>query len=238
MDWFSIQSKVVQKNSKIVSAKEIGRNYMLHIDKNMPKSFVPRMPTSAASSENAHCSRITVGSTLLDCLLGYARADDDFITSGMGAAEKFRGGYDICTLEFDHCLKPNSKLVYDADLTNEYWLVSYRPDLIQYKPKLIGKIFLDSVTYKLISGKKTPVALFTAYVSHNKAEGIPYTPNLFLEAGEYRITGALNFENDHPEIQCISENISVSEFNKAKQLNASMLSYNASAAPRCIKEKW
>jgi hypothetical protein len=48
--WFSIQSKTVQSNSKIVSAEEIKQDYMLHIDKKTPAKFVPMMPRSAVES--------------------------------------------------------------------------------------------------------------------------------------------------------------------------------------------
>jgi hypothetical protein len=240
MDWFSLQSKAVQKNATIVSADELGQNYMLHIDKNTPKVFIPMMPKSAAGSENATVARITVAPHIQGCITGYARVENDFLDSGIKKVSKdpFRGGYDICILEFEHCLKPNANLVYDAKRSQEHWLVSYRPDLIQYKPKKIGKFFVKELTFKRESSEKIAESYLQGYLEHNYAPGIYYTPTTLINAGYHRLSWKIedphinnrleNFSN-FSVVQCTKE-----EYEREKSLTAALLSYGQSS----ITPKW
>lgn len=229
-NWLALQSRRVQTESVIVNSEDLGQNFMLHIDKKSPKVFIPQMPRRASVSENNTTSRVTVAPTLLGCLIAYASTDHDFrLGSNKQVARdySFRGGYEINELEFTHCIKPSYKLVYDADLTEEHWLVSFNKDTLQYKNKLIGKVFIKSITSQAVSGNY-PDTILTLYIEHQKPEGIKFSPNIHLKPGYYK--AVLSFENEvarsvNDEKDFKVKQVSENEYNEAKGLSASMLSF-------------
>lgn len=233
--WFSIQSKEVQANSKIVSAEDIKQDYMLHIDKQTPTVFTPRMPASAAKSENDTVARITVAPTLVGCMIGYARIESD-VTEGTDKDKvektQFRGGYDIRELPFKHCLFPNEKLVFDAQRSQEHWLVSYNKETLEYKPSKVGKFFVSKITYETVTGK-VPVARFEIYIEVHKEGGFKFSPNIYLDKGFYRATVSFDRETDKGSIEeeCHFkvEPINPEGYKTAKQLSAAMLSHKDKA---------
>jgi hypothetical protein len=108
-DFIGLQCRGVRDNVNIVTSDQLGRNYMLRIDKKLPDVFYPNMPKSADPRENDSCPRITCAPTLLGCMIGYFRMESD-ITAGSLPDESgyhaFFGGYYISKLPFDACLKP------------------------------------------------------------------------------------------------------------------------------------
>lgn len=232
--WYCTQSKEVQANSTIVAAQDIGQDYMLHIDKQTPAVFVPRMPRVAASSENDTSARITVAAHLIGCIIGYDRLEPDLLGGTDKSTVKktgFRGGYDICTLPFKHCLFPNEKLVYDAQRSHEHWLVSYNKETLEYKPTKVGKMFVSKVTYVPVTGKD-PAVVFEIYVEVNKVDGFKFSPSAYLDKGFYFITIGFNRDkhqgsaDDHNDLKV--EKIDAAQYNKAKRLSAALLSHKDS----------
>lgn len=229
--WFSVQSKEVQVNGKIVSAEDCDQDYMLHIDKQTPAIFVPRLPKSAAKSENDTTARITVAPNLVGCMIGYARIEAD-VTGGTSKDKvektQFRGGYDICELPFKHCLFPNEKLVFDSQRSQEHWLVSYNKETLEYKPTKVGKLFISKITYETVTGKE-PVARFEIYIEVNKEGGFKFSPGIYLDKGFYRATVSFDRENDkgsvNEERHFKVEPINPEGYKTAKQLSAAMLSH-------------
>lgn len=228
LDWFLIQSKAVQRNSKIVSREDSGYATMLHIDKNMPKLFVPRMPRSAVDSENDTTARITVAPTLLGCFLAYQRGVNDFFTGSRPdkTNDQFRGGYDICELDFDFYIEPNEKLVHDAPSTGEKWLVSYDKKTLQYKPSKIGKIFVSQVTAIAQSGR-VPKLKMVVYAWHESSRDMLLTENVPLSAGYYRLEFDMShaYHVDVEQIENLNHvAITQGEWNSVKGYSAALLS--------------
>ena len=233
--WFSTQSKEVQANSKIVSAQELGQDYMLHIDKQTPAAFISRMPASAAKSENDTTARITVAPHLVGCMIGYDRIDSDLLGgTGKTTVEKtgFKGGYEICELPFKHCLFPNEKLVFDSQRSHEHWLVSYNKETLEYKPTKVGKMFIASAVYLPNSGS-VPVVSFEVYIEVHKEGGFKFSPNIHLDKGFHRVVVTFGREKDQgssdEEANFTPTCIDVTDYNKAKQLSAAMLSHQDKA---------
>jgi hypothetical protein len=244
LDWFLIQSKVFQKNAKILSAKEHGQNFMLHIDKNTPKVFLPQMPRSASWEEDNTVGRVTVAPTLAGCGYGYARVESDFMDGPndgkdqwnvqLGSKnEHYRGGYDICAIEFTHCISVNNALVFDAPRSGEKWLVTYNKKTMQYKPVKIGKLFFTSALLQAAKGSdkiQQPGFSMIGYLWHEKAEGIYLVEGKLLPPGYYRVNmhwdepGENKKEN--PNNHTFTK-ISAGEYNQKKQLHASLLSESA-----------
>jgi hypothetical protein len=239
LDWFLIQSKNFQKNAKILSAKEHGQNFMLHIDKNTPKLFLPQMPRSAAVSEDNTVGRVTVAPTLAGCGHGYARVETDFLdgpndgsnlSPGGHKKDPYRGGYDICIVEFTHCIVPNKNLVYDEPRSNERWLVTYNKKTMQYKPIKIGKLFFTEahlVAAKSGAWVQMPGFNMTGYLWHEKAEGIYLVGGKLLPPGYYKVNMHWDnpgvYEQENPNNHTFTK-INAGEFDKNKNLHAALLS--------------
>lgn len=134
------QNDTVIKNIKVVSRQEHGQKYMLHVTPTKVRSYIPMMPRSSAGSENAMVPRVTVSDTLMGCLIGYTRVDDNILNGQLYLGLDYKNGYYIYGLDWEYALKPNNKLVYDAKYSNEHWLVNYNKDTVEYKPTLLGKI--------------------------------------------------------------------------------------------------
>jgi hypothetical protein len=232
LDWLAVQSKEVQKNAEVVSASDFPCG-MIHIDKNTPKVFVPMMPPSASpTGENRTCARITVAPTIVGCCYGYARVEMDFLD---GPNKKFprdpyRGGYEISELDFKHAIKPNAKLTYDGDRSDEHWLVSYSKETLQTKPSKVGKLFITAAHFQAAKTGDTvqmPAAKLIGYLWHEKASGILFTKNNTLKPGYYRIEMLFEDpgvhtpekESNHTAVPC-----SKAEYDDRKQLHAAMLS--------------
>lgn len=238
MNWFKLQSKKVQTHSKIVSAEEVGQDYMLHIDKKTPAVFNPMMPRSASATEDNTAARITVSPSLLGCMLGYARVEMD-VQNGTKATDVkstgFRGGYEICELEFKYCLAVNTKLVYDADVSNEHWLVTYNKKTMNYKPVKVGEFFVKYLTYEASSGSQ-PNTIITFYLHVIKESGFNYGLDKHVDKGFYKCVTKwdsseellLNKEDQH------IESISGSEYAKQKGLSAAMLSMEFINKPKYL----
>lgn len=230
--WFTVQSKRAQSNSAIVTPELLGQDYMLHIDKNTPSKFIPMMPRSAGSSEDNTVARVTVAPTLIGCIMGYARAEYDFQHQGQQDAkskDKYRGGYEICELKFTYCLKPNEKLVYDAVVTGEHWLVCYNKNTMAYIPTKVGEMFIKSINYENV-GDKYPRADITFYVSIIKEDGFMLTSDIKLDKGQYTVTySEKDMKEDGTFDKVTYSNITVGEYNTAKSLCASLLQYTDGA---------
>lgn len=230
--WYSTQSKETQTNSRIVSAEELEQDYMLHIDKQTPDRFISRMPRSAAKSENDTTPRITVAPNLVGCLIGYARAESDLLDgTDKSTLERtgFRGGYDICTLPFKHCLSPNEKLVYDAKRSQEHWLVSYNKETLEYVPTKIGKLFVSKITYEAVTDN-SPKPTFEIYIEIHKESGIKFSPSIHLDKGFHKAVVSFDRKNNagsvDEEKNFIVTPIDVTEYNKCKKLSAALLSHS------------
>lgn len=238
--WISLQSKEVRDNSLIVDCVNLKQNFMLHIDKETPKVFVPMMPRSASLTENNTAARITVAPNLVGCFIGYARAETDFLAgsaSDVIKSTQFKGGYSICSLPFTHAIFPAPKLVYDSKRSNEHWLVTYNQQTLEYVPEKIGKLFVSKVTYLAETGK-LPSPEFEIYIEVNKPSGILFSPSIHLKAGYHKTV--VSFERKkHPGSTNEEDNfevteISKQEYDKVKKLSAAMLSRD-DTAPHFLK---
>lgn len=221
--FLDMQTPSVRKNVEIVSGSE--KPELLHIDLSgqAPKTFYPMFSHRAALSENNTVARITVADTLLGCLIGYSKAYFDYFQN----SKKFEG-YDINVFEYESCLKPNKKLVYDAEVTNEHWLVSYNKETINFKPKKIGTFFLIEtvVSRELRNGKLT-----TSYVRTKTAleckETLYITKGKKISPGFYTILYLADLEEHMTysyDDKVLIEKITEAEFSKIKLKHAPNIS--------------
>lgn len=235
--FLALQSKEVQGNCTIVTPATMGCAHALHIDKITPAVFVPRMPKSAADTENDSCARVTVAGTLLGCYIGYYRGESDFIRGPVRTNENgegFLGGYSISRLKFDHALKPNQHLVFDAERSEELWLVAYNQQNSQYVPEQIGKMFVTHVSYSKGSGD-APKCTVRFCVENNDSLGMWLTKDKLLEVGFWEIEAT--WDNIQARtIELADCHLSIAKLDKdsyerSKTLTAAFLSRHADALP-------
>lgn len=221
-DYLSIQNPKVRKNSEIVSASDLQFPFMLHIDAKVTPAFIPMMPRRAAMSEDNTIPRVTVADTLLGCIVGYA----SFFYNMMDYSKL--EGYVIHKLPFNHCIRPNEKLVYDAEASNEHWLIGYNKQSLKYPTEVIGKMFLSEILLTREPDKHsekptTNIKRATAYFEID--EPILVAKDTVAEAGYYELTflgPESHYCYDDPK--CFSlKKIGASEYMKAKNLSAATL---------------
>lgn len=222
--YFSIQSDKVKKNASIVSADELGQDFMLHISKkNMSKTpYTPIIGHRQALSEDRSVPRVTVAPTLLGCIYGFADMIQYIASYSPQHDKDYKQGFYIHAIPFEYCLKPNNKLVYDASLTGEHWLVRYNEQTNIYNGKLIGKLFCNKLTMLPVTSK-TNIITVELYVSIDKADGIQFNDKVHLAKGFYAIEfeyEKLMLKNGLNPVPITSE-----EFFNTKKLRADMLSH-------------
>jgi hypothetical protein len=128
-------------------------------------------------------------------------------------------------VDFEACLKPNNKLVYDSSASGEHWLVTYNENTVKYVPKSIGKMFVRSIT-QTATNDAYPIVDMEVLIAINAGVSIPFNATRSLETGYYRIVGPYvfhvkNYKVDKPyEITEISK----AEWSEAKSISAAMLS--------------
>lgn len=226
-NYLSLQTKEVQANANIVDPSMMGVLWSMHIDKNTPPVFTPRMPKSAMASENDSCPRVTVACTLLGCYIGYFRGEEDVANGSPrneGESDHFLGGYNISKLRFNQALKPKPKLVRDADRSEELWLVPYNDQNTEYKPIIIGKMFVSALSYLPVSGEYPNISI-TLYVQNTDTDGMWLDRKIKLDVGYYKVhvTWPSLFErsiyNEKTEVETISKD----EFENRKRAVANFL---------------
>lgn len=231
LEFHSLQSDAVRSGSTVVDQEMVGQDFMLHIDKNTPAVFTPRMPPSADEREDMTCARITVAPTLWGCYIGYNRAHDDFAEGSapkQDAKDAYRGGYEICELPFEYALKVDTALVPDAEKSQEHWLVAYSEATRAYTPKKVGKIFATKFTQEAVSGA-VPKRSLILYVQVAKQGGFKFSPKIALSEGYHKVMVAWKgsrwpfvSQDDDVQVSTITEG----EWMAAKGLSASMLSHH------------
>lgn len=175
----------VSENVTKFTPKDLTVPFLFRLDANVPKNFVPRMPASAAQSENNTVPRVVTATTMFGCMSGHA---------GMVAFLWDRAGsetpdnhYKISAFTFEFGLFPNKKLVYDAEDNKEAWLITYDKESLSYRPVPIGEMFFHKLSMTVMGKSKvdTRVAEFLAHITLE--EGMPLCEGIHLKKGFYYI---------------------------------------------------
>lgn len=216
----------IQQNATVVTPEDLGQDYLLHIspDPNIRK-FTPKLTLRGAPSENREVTRICASTSLLGCLVGYAAAEEDYFKASDNK-EGYRGGFKIYALPFKAALRPNARLVYDAKHSDEFWLVTYSKETVEFIPESVGKAFYESITYVARSGKK-PFGFGVLLVEVTKEEGIWYSKNNHLEKGYWRVESMVpsNSSLAYSDRDVKVTRMSKGDYQSAKNASAAMLSY-------------
>lgn len=224
----------VRDNVTIVTPEDIGSPFLLHVSKKPNiKRFTPFIGFRQANMEDRTLPRVTTSVQLLGCLIGYAMSEIEFIEGQRSSKENssflfdkndyFRGGLYIYGIPFEYALRPNNKLVYDASMSNEHWLINYRRDQVDYPAEVIGKLFYTKII--LSASENRPEESMEMYIEVDR--DISFTDKKVLTKGYWKIEGpsprqTKNFKTTKP---FKFTEISKSEFYSFKNENVALLSH-------------
>jgi hypothetical protein len=211
----------VRKNITKVTPESLGSNFLIRIDVKTPAYFSPQMPRRAAISEDNTVPRICVSSNLLGCIIGYSGLTHDFHKH-----DDLNGIY-INKIDFDYCVRPNDKLVYDASVSDEHWLLSYNKNTFKYKPITVGKMFIHEVTYSRNQNKKSkyPEETMLLYIEITDSDvTVNFDSKFKLTKGYYKAT----VKND---VSSNIKKITKAEYDDKKSLSAVLLDHTSTSIP-------
>lgn len=194
---YEILNPKVISNTEIVEASKQKLPFMIHITKeHTAKPYVPRIGMNQAKTEDRTLPRVTCADTLLGCMIGYARIESEFfnVDNEPELREIHKTGYRINRLDYKYCLKPNSRLVFDAIATNEHWLIAYTKETHFYKPLLAGYLFIQSIKVTQNAKNVDPDSEIEIYIDVRDKEGFYLTKKIYLSQGYHR---ALILYNRH-----------------------------------------
>lgn len=186
-DTIALYHPDVQKNIKIATPDMFPLPIAFHItEPGVPNPFWPRLPKSAAPSEDATVPRVIAASTIVGCMNGASYIHSNAVYR-QGGNEPCTNYYHILGMRFDYCLLPNRELVYDAEVTQEQWLVSYNKDTKNYKHVQMGEFFFHSLSELMRPNSKVNQTEGVFYIHVQKDPGVAITKNQVLNKGFYRL---------------------------------------------------
>lgn len=231
----------VKKNTEIVTPDSIGSDVLYHIALDKRAKFFPNISKRAGMSEDNTMTRIHVAPTLAGCWFGYAGGGSlaanyipdttkKKVSINSPKPSLYKGGFYIHEIPFRCALKPNTNLVYDSDLTDEIWLVTYNEFTKVYSANIVGMLFPHKVTYLPRTGK-FPEEITTLCLKVEKGKQLKFSLNNVYykptkNAPEYIKEGFWMFDiGDQIGIGNLVK-INEKDFNEYKLKSAGMLSFS------------
>lgn len=229
----------VKRGTTIETPDTIGQDVLYHIALDRRPTLFPNISKRAGNLEDNTLPRVHMSMNLSGCWFGYAGGGDlaaQYIVNdkkgSSGNNQKlspYKGGFYIHSVPFRAGLRPNLELVYDADFTDEIWLITYNKMSVAFKTTIIGLMYTKSVTYIPRTGKG-PVEITTICINIERGQSMHFTadnkyfkPNLevpaILKEGFYQFDisdqfGIKNFKKITPR-----------EFKDGKLKSAGMLNF-------------
>lgn len=219
----------VGKNCTVVSPEELGQEFLYHISTNHGiKKFIPQLTQRTAQKEDRSVPRVSVAPTIFGCILGYQGDHHDW---EWGRAEKkWRDGWYVYGFRNEVSVKPNVKVLYDADFTDERWLVPYKPEKWEYPAEIVGKYFYRSVReyQRNAKGEKTIEVFFEV----SKGASIRFSDDIMLTEG-YWTFEFLRWAKGWDKV-VVNElrKLTPAEWKKVKGETAELLSYQEPPSAR------
>ena len=181
----SLLGDAVTKNVTTLEPKDLKIPLLFRVDVEVPKTFIPRMPKSAAHTENATVPRVVTATTLLGCMCGHAHMF--WLIRDRRAKEELESHYVISAFEFDYALGPNKKLVYDADESKEAWLIAYDAKTTEYRAKKYGELLIMKVSVESRPNEQVNKEISEVAVRVDGDQGLPLGDNIVLTKGFYHL---------------------------------------------------
>lgn len=135
--WIKMQNNRIRQNAEVVTL-----NQAYHISSNPKiKRFIPAISQRQAPTEDRTVPRVCVSPHLVGAICGHAAVSMDAIDSWFNKKMFEMSIYDMPFTEY---VKPNAKLVFDAEDTDEHWVVPNDMKSVTFKADIIGTFVLYS----------------------------------------------------------------------------------------------
>jgi hypothetical protein len=220
-DYLKYIPKYIQDNSTLITPESINQNYLIHLSniKHKDDILIPNVSRRAALVEDNTLARVHTSTDILGCLYGIAITHLNVINNHINKNTNklvFNNGYYVYKIPFEYALRPNTKLVFDVEQSNEMWLTRYE-NVDNYKAQLVGHLIIDHVS--VIPTDSSP--LFTTSFLLNTNDTIKLDSIKEIDKGniEFDFTIGVTKQLDPVKIRQY-------DYEGKKQLHASMLSIN------------
>lgn len=212
----------VSDNVTVVSPQELGQRWLYHISTDPKiKQFIPALTRRTAMKEDRTVPRISVASSIIGCLIGYQGDIYDFMDSN--SEDKWRDGWYIYGFENECSVTPSTKILYDAKLTDERWLVPYKADKWKYPAKLIGKFFYRQVAME--QQNKERVWNVEAIFEVSRGSEVRMMDGLSLTEGYWSVSFKRSVRDWKKAKADHVRQLTVAEWKSLKGLHANLLSF-------------
>lgn len=234
--YLEISIPLVKDNVEIVTPADLfGDKHLYHIsfDNNI-KTFTPIIGRRQLHMEDRTTPRICTAPTLIGCMKAHMSVEHTVEGTAYPNEGEYKGGFVIYGLPFEFALKVGKKLVNDADITGECWLVTFDKDTISYKPDVIGKGFYRTITVTAKNASKDNYRDGEMYFEVIE-DGLQFNNKVRLDKGYWKVEGPISTEPrttlDDPHSLFTYTKISESEYLSVKGSVASMLSFEETKKP-------
>lgn len=229
----------VRRGTTIETPDTIGQDVLYHIALDRRPVLYPNISKRAGNLEDNTLPRVHMSMNLSGCWFGYAGGGElasQYIvdakkktTANNQKLSPYKGGFYIHSVDFRAGLRPNLELVYDADFTDELWLVTYNKMSVAFRTDIVGLMFTKAVSYIPRTGKG-PIEITTICVRIDRGKQLHFTANnkyfkpvrgvpAILKEGFYQFD--ISDQNGIYNFKKISER----EFKDGKLKSAGMLSF-------------
>lgn len=183
--------KHVSEHVRVLEPKDLKTPLLFRVDEKVPKTFIARMPASAAQSENSTVPRVVTATSLLGCMCGNAAMVWLLTTREHG--ESGNNFYKITAFPFEFALLPDKTLVFDAPDTEEAWLITYNKETVEYRGVPYGEMFFHKVTTVIQGNSKVNTIIGNLLLKIDDPRGLPVSKDLFLDKGFYYLKMDLTY---------------------------------------------
>lgn len=206
-DWLSIQSRQIKTNVEIV---KLPQAYHISDDAKI-KNFVPMIGMRQAPTEDRTVPRVCCSESIYDAIKGHAAVSNSMIGGWVkGNVEVFS----VYEFTFNEYLKPNTKLVFDAEITNELWVVPYSPKTTYFKAPIVSKFTMSDYALSYSAGVSEETVTFVGVSDKPVLVGI----DTYFKGGfelVIKFKGAANSDRFYNDMEIVSlKKVSPSKFDK------------------------
>nr|DAT15844.1 MAG TPA: hypothetical protein [Caudoviricetes sp.] len=156
----------------IYNAGEINRPlYHVSMNPNIQR-FTPQVSNRTLLGEDRTVPRISTSTCLLGCLNGYQSLISDM---DKRESKNFLGLYRVYGIPYQYAIKPSKKLLKDVDISDEYWITSWKKETQSIVPDVIADFLVPKIeTVYGSNGQDKVIHIFihvkraTLYLDHEK----------------------------------------------------------------------
>lgn len=166
----------------LVSAKELNKPlYHISMNPNI-KQFTPQISNRTLSKENRSVPRISTSTSLIGCMNGYQSVLSDMERR---KDKNFTGLYKVYELPFQYAIHPSKRILPDVDLTDEYWLFSWKKETYSISPNVVAEFTVPKI--EVTFGQDGMDRVYHLFI-HVQSDKLYLDRKHVLQQGYYHVT--------------------------------------------------